>query len=156
MAFPLTLTPVGDRNIRVERAFAAPPARLWRALTEPALLLQWQGMPSHPIIEAEVDLRVGGRWRWAWRHPSGNLMVASGEYLLLDAPHRMIHTELFEEDWTDGPTTITTDLIPTEAGTRMVADILYTGPRGRDMAMASGMEHGMHICYDQLAALLAP
>ncbi len=155
MPFALTLSPVGDRNIHAERTFAAPPAKLWRALTEPDLVLKWQGMPSHPIITAEIDLRVGGRWRYVWRHPSGEHMVAGGEYLVLDAPRRIVHTELFEPDWTDGATTCTSDLIPVEAGTRLVMDILYTGSKGRDMAMSSGMEHGMHICYAQLEGLLA-
>lgn len=125
------------------------------ALTEPDLVLKWQGMPSHPIITAEIDLRVGGRWRYVWRQPSDENMVAGGEYLVLDAPRRIVHTELFEQDWTDGQTTCTTDLIPVEAGTRLVLDILYSGTRGRDTAMASGMEEGMHAVYDQLEDLLA-
>lgn len=156
MPFPLTLTPVGDRTIRAERVFAAPPAKLWQALTDPALVLKWQGMPSHPMLEAEIDLRIGGKWRYVWGTPAGDRMVAFGSYLDLAAPNRMVHNEAFEEDWTDGPTTCTTMLTPTEAGTTLVMDILYTGPKGREMAMNSGMQDGMSTAYDQLDAMLKP
>jgi uncharacterized protein YndB with AHSA1/START domain len=155
MGSDLTLTPLNGDIIRVKRVFAATPARVWRAMTEPDLVMQWQGMTTHPVLSVEIDLRVGGRWRYVWGSVSGAQLVAHGEYLDLSAPHRMVHTETFEEDWTDGPTTVTTTLTATDVGTQMVMDILYSGKKGQSMALQSGMEHGMLQAYRQLDTLAA-
>jgi len=156
MPFALTLTPVGDNMIRAERAFAAPPVKVWRALSEPDLIRQWQGTPEFPLTSVRMDFRVGGTWRYVWDAGEGGDVVAFGSYLEIVAPTRIVHTEAFEVDWTDGPATLTTTLGASEAGTRMVIDMVYSGSKGRDMALNSGgMEATMGANYTQLEALLA-
>ncbi len=144
------LEPAGADRVRATRRFAAPPAKLWRALTEPAPIRRWMETPTWPTTACEVDLRPGGAIRYAW-----GAMVLTGAFRELDPPTegrpgRMAHTELFEPDWTDGETVCTTTLTADGEGTLLTMDILYSGPKGRDMALTSGREHGMREGYASL------
>ena len=111
MPLPFTLERTAPKLVTVQRGFAHPPAKVWRALTESALVLKWMDMPGFPIVKADIDLRVGGGFRYEWAAPDGTVMAVNGEYLELNGPTRMVHTELFDEDWTGGKTTLTTDLM---------------------------------------------
>lgn len=144
------LEPVGIDRIHVARRFAASPAKVWRALTEPELIRRWLGAPERPMTACDVDLRPGGAIRYAW-----DGMALTGAFHEIDPPTadrpgRMVHTELFEPDWTGGSTTVTTTLAPEGAGTLLTMDILYSGPEGRDATMASGMGDGMRYGYAAL------
>jgi len=155
MPLPFSLEQTGPTTLLVERGFAAPPARVWRAMTDPALVLQWMGMPDHPITKAEIDLREGGAYRYEWRMPEGGIIGVSGTFRVLEQPGKIVQTELFDEDWTDGETVVTTLLEPVEAGTRASVTIEYRSEQGLHMALQSGMDEGMSSTYDQLDALLA-
>ena len=154
MPLPFHLEKTGPTVITVQRGFAHPPAKVWRALTESDLVLKWMGMPGYPIAKAEIDLRVGGGFRYEWDTPEGGIMGVTGEYLELGAPTRMVHTELFDEDWTDGTTTLVTELRAVEAGTRLVQEIHYRSEDGLEMALQNGMDEGTAITFEQLDALL--
>lgn len=144
------LEPAGADRVLVTRRFAAAPAKVWRALTEPALIRRWMETPSSPMTACEVDLRPGGAIHYAW-----GAMVLAGAFREVEPPAegrpgRIVHTELFEPDWTDGETVCTTTLAPDGQGTLLIMDILYSGTEGRDMAMASGMGDGMRQGYEAL------
>jgi uncharacterized protein YndB with AHSA1/START domain len=132
------------------------PARLvWRAVTEPALITQWLWARVAPMITCEQDFRVGGAFRWVWRRTDGLDMGVSGKFVEIEAPKRLVHTELFDEDWTDGETIVSQTF--TETGpsrTLMTMVIRCQSATGRDKMMASGMTDGMTETYAKLDVLL--
>jgi uncharacterized protein YndB with AHSA1/START domain len=135
------------------RDFAASPALLWRALTEPALVPRWLGSDANPMIQCDTDLREGGAFRWVWRH-DGNDTGVSGRFLTVDAPRKLVNTERFDQDWTGGETTVTqtlTEIAP--QATRLHMTIRYTSPAARDAA-GPEMERGLAAHYAQLDRLL--
>jgi uncharacterized protein YndB with AHSA1/START domain len=151
----MRLSSLDPRLIRVEREFAAPPEKLFRAHTETEWVKRWMAMPGMPLTDCRVDGRIGGGFRYVWEGEPAGVVAVTGRFLDLVAPHRIVHTEVFDEDWTDGETLVITSLLPGPLGTRMIMDILYSGPKGREMAAASGMEEGMAATYDALEAILA-
>jgi uncharacterized protein YndB with AHSA1/START domain len=102
----------------------------------------------------EVDLRVGGRYRYEWNGPDGELMAVGGEFREVDPPSRLVTTELFDEDWTGGETLVTADFIDQAGQTRLEMTILYSSREARDGALASGMTEGMEMGYAGLDELL--
>jgi Activator of Hsp90 ATPase homolog 1-like protein len=65
------VTTPDDTSIVVHRDFDAPPDKVWRAMTEPEHLRRWLGDPSFPLITCEMDVRVGGSYRWVFTQPDG-------------------------------------------------------------------------------------
>ena len=154
MRLQLALTSPTD--LTLTRSFAAPPALLWRALTDPALLIRWQWAQNWPMVTCDMDLRPDGAFRWVWQTAPDRLMGVSGRFLTVEPPHRLIHTEIFDEDWTGGETTVIQTLRETEPGqTRLTMTVRYSSTAARDAAVSSGMLPGMEEAYDKLDALLS-
>jgi uncharacterized protein YndB with AHSA1/START domain len=156
MPAPLTILMPSDREIVVTREFEAAPALVWRCYTEPALLKRWYGLPDWEMTVCEIDLRVGGRWRFVSRAPSGWEMGSGGVYTHILAPQRIENTELFDEDWTGGETR--TSLVFHDLGgdrTRTTTAVLYASREARDGALATPMAEGMEAGFKRLDALLA-
>ena len=86
--------------------------------------------------------------------PDGNTMGMRGTYRELDRPHRLVHTELFDQDWTGGETLITTVLTGEDGRTRLNTTDCYNSKQTRDGARATGMEKGIAMSYDRLDGLL--
>jgi uncharacterized protein YndB with AHSA1/START domain len=143
-----------DTQIRIERAFAAPPELVWRALTEPDLVRRWWAGQRGEVTLVEIDLRVGGSWRYVMTAGEGFEVAFHGEYRELDAPGRIVHTEVYEGAGPDAELAaalVTSTLTATDdGGTRF--DLLMDLPSTevRDMIIASGMEGGMQESYDLL------
>jgi uncharacterized protein YndB with AHSA1/START domain len=155
MTARLHLAMTGDTDLTLTRHFAAPPRTLWRALTEPALLMRWQWAQDWPMVTCDVDLRVGGTFRWVWQTAPDRLMGVSGRFLTVEAPTRLIHTELFDEDWTGGETTVTQTLDEiTPNRTLLTMVIRYATAAARQSAAESGMVPGMDEAYAKLDTLL--
>ncbi|CPW33724.1 activator of Hsp90 ATPase 1 family protein [Mycobacteroides abscessus subsp. bolletii] len=89
-----------DTTILITRSFDAPAALLVRALTEPELVTRWRGLEEAQWEVCEIDLRVGGTWRYVVRQPCESEpdreIAFHGEYRELDPPHRLVSTEVFE------------------------------------------------------------
>jgi uncharacterized protein YndB with AHSA1/START domain len=152
----LRLAMTGTSDITFTRSFAAPPALLWRALTDPAIVPRWLWANDYPMVECAMDLRVGGTYRWAWRTAPDRLMAVSGRFLIIEAPTRLIHTELFDEDWTGGETTVTQSLTETAPGQTLLTMVVhYSTPAARAAAAATPMAEGMEEGYVKLDILLA-
>ena len=146
---------LGECEIEFRRDFAAPRLRLWTALTDPALVRRWLWADHIPMTTCEMDLRVGGRYRWVWTRPDGSEMGMGGQFLQIEAPQTLVTTELFDEDWTEGETLVTqtlTELAPDRTQLRLV--IRYASSAARDRAFASPMGEGMEQAYDRLDAQL--
>src|SRR5258708_1339966 len=92
----LTVTTPSEREIKMTRLFDAPRDLVWDAYTRPELVKLWAGgPPGIKLVVCEIDLRVGGRWRWVIEHPGGT-MGLGGEYLDLVAPERLVTTDEFD------------------------------------------------------------
>ena len=101
------------------------------------------------------DLRVGGRYRYLWRHRDGREMAMGGVFRELVAPARIVHTELFDEDWTGGETTVTTTFTERAGRTTLHMIIHYSSAAARDAALATPMADGMEAGYQRLDAIFA-
>lgn len=150
----LQATAKGSAEITFVRDFDASPELLWRTLTDPDLLPRWLWARDIPMTACQVDLRVGGTFRWVWTRPDGTDMGVSGRFLQIEVPHLLVNTELFDDDWTDGETTVTQHLTAIDKQrTRLRMLVRYSSAAARDRALASPMAEGMEDAYTKLDAL---
>ena len=93
-----TVTTPSDQEIRMTRLFDAPRRLVFEAMTKPEHVKQWWGRlgEGYSVPVCEIDLRVGGRWRFVNRHPKGEAAF-HGEYQEITPPSRLVFTEIFEE-----------------------------------------------------------
>lgn len=149
------VTPSAEAEVTITRLFDAPPELVFAAMTEPAHVRRWWGNlgEGYSVPVCEIDLRVGGRWRFVNRHPHGEAAF-HGEYLEIDPPGRLVHTEIFEE-FPDSVSTVTTTYTREGSRTRLTAVVRYESREVRDIVLGSGMAHGAGLSYDRLEDLLA-
>jgi uncharacterized protein YndB with AHSA1/START domain len=146
----------GDRDVVMTRTFQAPRALVWDCHTKPELVRRWLlGPPGWTMPVCEIDLRVGGRYRYVWRNMDGRDMGMGGTYRELDAPVRSVSTELFDEDWTGGETLVTMTLEEHDGVTQLEMIVRYGTSEARAGALKSGMTDGMEMGYVRLDELLA-
>lgn len=143
---------VDETDVVVRRDFSHPPARVWRALTEPALIRQWMAMPDYPMTRCEIDPRAGGSFHFAWAGADGVSFFFSGPVLEVDPPRRMVHVERFNGD-NAMQSTVTTELAARDGGTRMTMVMRYADAAQRAAAIETGMADGMDETYARLEAL---
>jgi uncharacterized protein YndB with AHSA1/START domain len=152
----LKLTTRGDREIVITRAFDAPRKLVFDAFTKPQLVKQWLLGPdgwSMPVCE--IDLKVGGKYRYVWRRDKdGSEMGMGGVYREIVAPERIVATEKFDESWYPGEAVATFVLIEQAGKTTLTETILYESREARDGVLKSGMEKGVVASYDRLEKLL--
>jgi uncharacterized protein YndB with AHSA1/START domain len=138
-----------ETDICLTRVFDAPRALVFEAMTRPEHIARWWGQlgAGYSVPVCEVDLRVGGKWRFVNRHPKGEVAF-HGEYREITPPERLVYTELMEP-YPDGSLVTTT--FAEEAGkTRVTVIASYPSKAVRDMVLSSGMERGAAISYDRL------
>jgi uncharacterized protein YndB with AHSA1/START domain len=152
----LKITRPSDRELAMTRVFDAPRRLVFDALTKPELVQRWLlGPEGWAMPVCEIDLRVGGRFRYVWRNASGKEMGMGGVYREIAPSERIVHTELFDEDWTGGETLVTTVLTEQDERTTLTMTVLYSSREARDAALKTPMEEGVAASYDRLAELLA-
>lgn len=151
----MKLVTSGDCEIIITRSFDAPRALVWDAYTKPALIKRWlTGPPGWTFAVCEMDLRVGGKYRWVWRGPDGTEMGMGGVHREIMAPERLVNTQLFDQDWTGGEAVGTLILTERDGKTTLTNTIRYSSPEARHGALKTPMEQGMAMGYDRLAELL--
>src|SRR5688572_27587974 len=144
------ITLQGDDQMLVEREFDAPKHLLWRAMTEPELVKRWYHANRGVVASAEIDLRVGGTCRFVSELPDGTSFAFYGEYREIDAPDRIVQTEVFEP-FPDAGSVNTMTLEDLGNGrTKMTVHVQAASAEARDGMLASGMEAGMQDAYDLL------
>jgi uncharacterized protein YndB with AHSA1/START domain len=136
----------GETDIIVRRDFTHPPSRVWRALTEPALIRRWMTAQDE-LKRCEMDLRPGGSFHYEWEE-----FFFSGPILAVEAPHHMVHVEYFNGDTASGQE-ITTDLVARGSGTRMTMVMRYADAAARAAAVEFGLTDGLGDVYDRLEGL---
>lgn len=144
-----------ETEIRMTRLFDAPRKLVFDVMSRPEHVRRWWGClgEGFSVPVCEIDLRVGGKWRFVNEHPQGKAAF-HGEYLEIDPPGRLVFTEIFE-DYPDVVTTVTSVLTEEGGKTRLTATVKYPSQEVRDMVKATGMEHGAGLSYDRLEDLLA-
>lgn len=149
------VTTPDDTSVVVRRDFGAAPDKVWRALTEPERLRRWLGDPRFPLTTCEMDVRVGGRYRWVFTQPDGlGAMGVSGTYDEVEQPRRMVSTEQFDDY--PGPSVNTLVLAERDDGrTAMMLTVRYVDRAMRDGWVASGMTEGLGQGYQRLDEVLA-
>ena len=152
----LKVTAQSEREIVMTRDFDAPRRLVFYALTKPELLKRWLGVfGGWELAVCEVDLKVGGTYRYVWRRSSdGSEMGVRGVYREIVPPERLVCTELFDEAWYPGESLITTTLAEQGGRTTFTSTILYESQEARDAVLKSPMERGVAASYNKLAELL--
>ena len=139
------------RALQLRRHFKAPRQLVWDCHTQPALIRRWLlGPPGWSMPVCEVDLRVGGRYRYEWHSQGGMAMALSGIYREIDAPARLSDTQMFDDNWTQGPADTTLLLFEDGGGTRIELTITYASEAARDFALSTPMMEGMEAGYSRL------
>jgi uncharacterized protein YndB with AHSA1/START domain len=152
----LQVTTPSDREIAMTRVFNAPRRLVFDAWTKPELVKQWLlGPPGWTMPVCEIDLRVGGRYRFVWRGPDGAEMGMGGVHKEIVVPERIVNTQLFDQDWTGGETIGTLLLVEHDGKTTVTNSVLYSSKEARDNALKSGMADGVEMGYVRLDKLLA-
>jgi uncharacterized protein YndB with AHSA1/START domain len=144
----------GDREVVLTRVFNAPRNLVFDALTKPELLKRWYGPSGWSLVVCEIDLRVGGVWRFVVRRPDGKSIGQYGIYREIVLPERLVNTERWE-DWDPGETLATTILTEQAGQTTLSCTLLFPSQQVRDTVLKSGLEHGATEGYAKLAQLLA-
>ena len=148
-----TVTTPSDREVRIERIFNAPRERVWRAMTDPALVAQWWGRGNELVIERHEPVR-GGHWRYV-EHSDHGVHGFEGRYREVVPPERVVRT--FE--WDGMPGHVAVDTVTLEdlgdGRTRLVNVSLFHTTAERDGMLGSGMEGGVNESYAALDRVLA-
>jgi uncharacterized protein YndB with AHSA1/START domain len=150
----LEVTTPTERELVMTRAFDAPRELVFDALTRPQLLERWYGPRGWSLAVCEIDLRVGGAWRFVSRRPDGREIGQRGIYREIVRPERIVHTEGWE-DWNPGECVVTAVLTDKNGRTTLTSTTLFPSQKVRDMLIESGMASGAAETYDKLAELLA-
>lgn len=135
------------------REFDAPRQLVFDAFSKPELLRRWFGPRGWSLVECEVDLRVGGGFRFVLRSPDGKELGMRGVYREISSPARSVHMESFDDY--PGESQVTAVFTERDGKTTMTATVLYPSREVRDAVVQSGMEHGAAESYDKLAEMLA-
>jgi len=153
----LSVTTPSEREIAMTRVFDAPRHMVFDAWTKPELIRRWLLGPdgwSMPVCE--VDLRVGGKYRYVWRRDAdGSEMGMGGVYREIVAPERIVATERFDEAWYPGEAVGTLVLVEQRGRTTLTQTLRYESREARDAVLKSPMETGVAAGYDRLEELLA-
>jgi uncharacterized protein YndB with AHSA1/START domain len=120
------------------RVFRAPRALVFDALTRPELLKRWYGPPGWSLVVCEIDLRVGGAWRFVTRRPNGKELGQRGVYREIVPPERLVNTESWD-DWNPGELLITTLLVEQAGTTAFTSTLRFPSREVRDT-----LEKGAH------------
>ncbi|MET8118018.1 SRPBCC family protein [Micromonospora sp. NPDC005189] len=151
---PLVVHTQGDREIVLSRLFDAPAQLVFAAFTQPELLVRWYGARGWRLAQCDVDLRVGGRWRFVSLGPEGARMVQAGVYRQIDPPKRLVCTELFDDQSYPGETLVSHEFTELAERTTVTTTLLYATAQGRDTVLRYPMARGVGQSYTRLAELL--
>jgi uncharacterized protein YndB with AHSA1/START domain len=150
MPATVEVTTPSDREVRVTRTFDAPARLIFDYHTKAEHVQKWLlGPPGWSMPICEIDLSVGGRYRYVWRNDdNGTEFGVRGEYREIAAPDRLVHTETM--DGMNGDVLCTQTFVESGARTTMILAMVFASKEARDEALQSGMTDGMAVSYDRL------
>jgi uncharacterized protein YndB with AHSA1/START domain len=151
----LEVTTPSEQEICLTRLFDAPRQLVFDAMTKPEHVKRWWGRlgEGYSVPVCEIDLRIGGKWRFVNRHPQGEVAF-SGEYREISPPGRLVFTETMEPH--PEPGSVVTAVFTDEGGkTRLTVTARYPSLEVRDIVLGTGMARGAGLSYDRLEDLVA-
>src|SRR5262245_23106586 len=150
-----------EREVKVTRSFRAPRPLVYRAYTEPALVQRWLlGPPGWSMPVCEMDVRVGGRYRWRWRSDKETSEFGfAGTFREVQPPSKLVHTETYDPGTVGDAHPLSEALVTVtfveDGGVTTVTTLIDFGSKdARDAAVATGMTDGMELSYQLLDRLL--
>jgi uncharacterized protein YndB with AHSA1/START domain len=145
-----------DTQILVTREFDAPKHLVYEAWTTPELIKRWWSGDQGEVTIAEVDLRVGGTWRYVLVTGDGFEVAFHGEYRQIVPNERVVTTEVYEGvPETDGDVVCTYTFTEIDGRTMLTLLVDHPNEEIRDMVIDSGMETGMQEAWDHLEQVAA-
>ena len=155
-AGPLTVTTPTDTQIVITRQFDAPRHLVFACYTQPALIRRWlNGAEGWIMTVCEFEAKVGGRYRYEWKAPSGYVMGMGGVIREIEPVEWVASAELFDDDWTGGETIATLKFDEERQRTTLVNTITYSSREARDGALQTPMAEGMEFGFKKLDEVLA-
>ena len=149
----LQITTPTECEVVLSRVFDAPTDLVFDALTQPDLLRRWYGPAGWTLEVCDIDLQVGGKWRFVLRRPDGKMIGQYGVYREIVPGRRLVNTESWE-DWDPGETLVTTTLAEENGRTIFTSTMLFPSREVRDTVVKGGLEHSAADIYDRLEELL--
>ena len=150
---PATLEMPSDTEIVMTREFNAPRELLFDAWTKPEHVRRWWGLRGSKVPVCEIDLRVGGKWRWVLGEPESGEHAFSGVYLEIVRPERLVRTEWYEAI-PGAEYVLTQTFTESDGKTTLRQHLKYKSAQHRDGHIMSGMEAGMQETFERLDELL--
>jgi uncharacterized protein YndB with AHSA1/START domain len=150
-----TVEIVSDTEILITRTFNASRDLVFEAMTTPEHVRHWYGCDAMKMTHCEIDLRVGGKWRYVLRMPDGAEHGFNGVYREIVQPARLVSTENYEPIG-PGHEMIATVTLDERAGGRTLFKnrLTYASKADRDGHLGSGMERGMQEAFDRLEQIV--
>jgi uncharacterized protein YndB with AHSA1/START domain len=138
-----------ETQILITRDFDAPRHLVYKAWTTPELIKRWWSGDHGTVTHAEVDLRVGGSWRYVMTANQGFEVAFHGEYREIVPNERIVSTEVFE-GMPDAPALTTNTFTEKDGRTTLTLLVEHSSQVFRDAHVNSGMEDGMQESMDHL------
>lgn len=152
----LKITTPSDLEFAMTREFDAPRHLVFEAMTRPELIKRWFGCAEYALPICEIDLRVGGAYRYVMRSPDGVESTLQGIYSDIVRPERIAFTERFSmPGFTSDEYQVTSTFVESGGRTTLTTTILHKTKENRDGHLNSGIEKGVEPAYDRLADLVA-
>lgn len=157
MPAPADVTLPSDREVRVTRTFHAPRRLVWEAHITPDLVRRWQGYEGWDMPVCDMDVRVGGTYKWQWRNlDDGKRFGFFGTFTAVDAPSTLVHEQYFDPGDMDyampagDPCLVSLTLSEQDGVTTLICNLTFASKEARDDAMSTGMTDGMEHSYTRL------
>jgi uncharacterized protein YndB with AHSA1/START domain len=145
-----------DFEIVMTRMFDAPRHLVFDAMTQPEHVRHWLGCPEMPMTICEIDLRVGGAYRFTLRSPEGRETTLQGTYREVVRPERVVFVErILMPEFTTPEYQVTSAFADIGGRTKLITTILHSSKENRDGHLNSGIERGVTPAYDRLAEIVA-
>jgi uncharacterized protein YndB with AHSA1/START domain len=138
-----------DTEVVITRSILGPRHLVYEAWTSCEHLPKWMGAEGWSMTECDIDLRVGGAYRYVSSGPDGSVLELRGTYTEVSPPERLVSTGSWGGDWPE--TVDSLELIDNNGRTTIRLTITYPSKEARDAAKATGMVEGMNAGYDRLA-----
>jgi uncharacterized protein YndB with AHSA1/START domain len=152
----LKITTPSDLEIVMTRMFDAPRHLVFDAMTRPEHVRHWLGCAELPMTVCEIDLRVGGAYRFTLRSPEGRETTLQGVYREVVRPERVVFVErILMPEFTTDEYQVTSSFADIDSRTRLTTTILHNSKENRDGHLNSGIERGVTPAYDRLAEVVA-
>jgi len=148
------LTLLDDFEIVMQRSFEASPETLFDVWTQPKHVRNWYGVRGTTVTICDIDLRVGGAWRWVVTRPPSMEIAFPGVFLEINRPHSFRRTEKFE-GYSDNECIVTVSFAEQAGQTMLTMSMRFGSKEERDGCLKSGMELGVEECMNNIAVIVA-